>query len=400
VLCYLEGLSTEAAALRLGCPHGTVLSRLSRGRDRLRSGLTRRGLVLPTSLLIAGLAPEAARAALPAKLLDATVRAVLKFAEQSAAATALSSTAAVSLARGVIYAMMISKLKILGVAALACVLAVGSLHAFARQFGGAGGTSRTTGADSKSEEGHAALVHTVDRLQADLDKSVQLNAKLQQEIQDLRANLEALRSSQPMAAKTKSSSAPSRTERPTTSNALQENSYTQAGDLIFAASSGGDKVVAYRIGSGESRSLRLHAPGDAPLVVTPLVGPMSVPLLIEGPKIARIAVFDLTDSKWYPQDLREPVAGKVYPIVGSDIVVYSLGRRAYAFSLRAKRWDVAELPDGASVQPIVSPGSATLRWKSHIYNFSSESGKWKHIDIDAIVAGADDEAKETTKPRK
>ena len=32
VLCYLEGVTTEAAALRLGCPHGTVLSRLSRAR--------------------------------------------------------------------------------------------------------------------------------------------------------------------------------------------------------------------------------------------------------------------------------------------------------------------------------------------------------------------------------
>ena len=29
VLCYLEGLSTDVAALRLGCPRGTVLSRLS-----------------------------------------------------------------------------------------------------------------------------------------------------------------------------------------------------------------------------------------------------------------------------------------------------------------------------------------------------------------------------------
>ncbi len=36
VLCYLEGLSTEAAAVRIGCPRGTVLSRLSRARDRLR----------------------------------------------------------------------------------------------------------------------------------------------------------------------------------------------------------------------------------------------------------------------------------------------------------------------------------------------------------------------------
>jgi RNA polymerase sigma factor (sigma-70 family) len=36
VLCYLEGLTTEAAARRLACAQGTIMSRLSRGRNRLR----------------------------------------------------------------------------------------------------------------------------------------------------------------------------------------------------------------------------------------------------------------------------------------------------------------------------------------------------------------------------
>ena len=39
VLCHLEGLSTAAAAERLGCAHGTILSRLSRARERLRHRL-------------------------------------------------------------------------------------------------------------------------------------------------------------------------------------------------------------------------------------------------------------------------------------------------------------------------------------------------------------------------
>ena len=38
VLCYLEGLSTDAAALRLGCPKGTVLSRLSRRGSGCKAG--------------------------------------------------------------------------------------------------------------------------------------------------------------------------------------------------------------------------------------------------------------------------------------------------------------------------------------------------------------------------
>src|SRR5262249_34364079 len=44
VLHYLEGLSTEATAQRLGCPRGTVLSRLARARSRLRKRLERRGV--------------------------------------------------------------------------------------------------------------------------------------------------------------------------------------------------------------------------------------------------------------------------------------------------------------------------------------------------------------------
>ena len=44
LLCDLEGTSCEEAARRLGWPVGTVKSRLSRARARLRDRLTRRGL--------------------------------------------------------------------------------------------------------------------------------------------------------------------------------------------------------------------------------------------------------------------------------------------------------------------------------------------------------------------
>jgi hypothetical protein len=90
VLCYLEGLSTDAVATRLGCPKGTVLSRLSRARERLRGRLARRGLALPTPSLFGGRAPRAAPAAIPPRLLTAAVRASLTFVEQPAIAACLS----------------------------------------------------------------------------------------------------------------------------------------------------------------------------------------------------------------------------------------------------------------------------------------------------------------------
>src|SRR4051794_14651098 len=44
VLCHVEGRTMAEAARLLGCPEGTVLSRLAWARGRLRSRLTRRGL--------------------------------------------------------------------------------------------------------------------------------------------------------------------------------------------------------------------------------------------------------------------------------------------------------------------------------------------------------------------
>ncbi len=44
VLCYWEGLTQEQAAAQLGCPLGTVRSRLARARDLLHRRLTRRGV--------------------------------------------------------------------------------------------------------------------------------------------------------------------------------------------------------------------------------------------------------------------------------------------------------------------------------------------------------------------
>lgn len=44
VLCHLEGITNEEAAQIIGCPAGTVMSRLATAREKLRSRLTRRGV--------------------------------------------------------------------------------------------------------------------------------------------------------------------------------------------------------------------------------------------------------------------------------------------------------------------------------------------------------------------
>jgi RNA polymerase sigma factor (sigma-70 family) len=77
VLCHVEGLRHEEVAHRLGCPIGTVESRLSRARQQLRARLTRRGLSPTASVIAAVLRPPALKP-LAASLAEATLRAAVK----------------------------------------------------------------------------------------------------------------------------------------------------------------------------------------------------------------------------------------------------------------------------------------------------------------------------------
>jgi RNA polymerase sigma factor (sigma-70 family) len=95
VLCYLHGKTNEEAARQLGCPVGTVLSRLARARDRLRDRLSRRGLALSAGAFAAVLSEQAMAASFPAALVAPTAGAAVVFiGAQSATLTATPSTAA------------------------------------------------------------------------------------------------------------------------------------------------------------------------------------------------------------------------------------------------------------------------------------------------------------------
>jgi len=107
ILCYFEGLSPEQAARQLGCPLGTVQSRLARGRDRLRSRLTRRGLAPAIGTLGAAVAAEAALAAPPPALVEATIRAALPLA----AASEVAAGSVIQLTQGVLRTMFLIKLR-------------------------------------------------------------------------------------------------------------------------------------------------------------------------------------------------------------------------------------------------------------------------------------------------
>jgi RNA polymerase sigma factor (sigma-70 family) len=98
VLCYLEGLTHEGAAARLGWPVGTVRGRLARARDLLRSRLTRRGVTAPAVLAAIGSLSGPARAAVPTAWRHATVRAAVQIASGGTVATVVSARVAAQIA--------------------------------------------------------------------------------------------------------------------------------------------------------------------------------------------------------------------------------------------------------------------------------------------------------------
>ncbi len=125
VLCHLEALTREEAAHRLGWPPGTVAGRLARARALLRDRLTRRGLA-PVGGVIAVLAwSGVAPAALPRRLGESAVESALAFVGEGAAGAVPAFVE--DLAKGVLKAMLRTKLAMLVVVLVASGLLLGAV---------------------------------------------------------------------------------------------------------------------------------------------------------------------------------------------------------------------------------------------------------------------------------
>jgi RNA polymerase sigma factor (sigma-70 family) len=133
VLCDLEGRTQEEAAGMLGVTHGSIRGRLFRGRERLKTRLTRRGLA-PAALaavLTSGLTWGMAEAAVPAALAVRVGRAAVLFS--SSRTTDGVSAAAAALARDGLHGMMLSKVKLVTVVLLAVSVCATGAGLLARQ---------------------------------------------------------------------------------------------------------------------------------------------------------------------------------------------------------------------------------------------------------------------------
>jgi RNA polymerase sigma factor (sigma-70 family) len=132
LLCYWEGQTQEETARQLGCPLGTVRSRLARARDLLHARMARRGLTLSAAAFTAALTESAASAGVPVPLVTATVRVATQQVKEGTATALVSSRVAMLMADGLGTAVT-AKVKVV----MAIVLLLGGLIGYRLATGGA-----------------------------------------------------------------------------------------------------------------------------------------------------------------------------------------------------------------------------------------------------------------------
>jgi RNA polymerase sigma factor (sigma-70 family) len=148
VLCDLEGKTRQEAARHLGCPEGTVGSRLARARTMLAKRLARHGLAVSGGVLAAALTQAAISASVPASLMSFTIKAVTLVAAGKAASSLISAPVA-TLSEGVMKAMLLNK--IMKVTATLAVVATALIGAGLLSYGTAE-EQRTDPKDGQRQE--------------------------------------------------------------------------------------------------------------------------------------------------------------------------------------------------------------------------------------------------------
>jgi len=337
VLCYLEGLTHEEAALRLRCPVGTVRSRMASARDRLRRRLDRRGLA-PAGLSVA----PRALTAVPTALTESTLAAAARAAAGTLSTSATAAGAA-ALAKGVTTAMFLNKLTLTASALAAACLLAGGAGVLARQGGAdrpAPGAPADATRDQDREDSHAASNYVTLRrqnesLQRDLRSLADEVVKLRQRLDEYEA-----RAKRPLPGSGSAASLPPGDRVPSTSIPPQDPAALPP-PTITTAPGGlppGD-APSPQPGGG---TVPAAGPGEAATVATPVPDFKAQ----AGASGAGIGTADRKTS-------RAPLTMENSGILA---VVSPGGDRVLAKSKRHDVWRLYKAPKGTTVTPVLGPG--------------------------------------------
>jgi RNA polymerase sigma factor (sigma-70 family) len=128
VLCDLEGKTQKEAAQLLGCPEGSLSSRLSRARTMLAKRMARHGLALSGGSLAALLSRETASGSVPTSVVSSTIQAASLLAAGDPAAGSIVSGPVAALTERMVKAMLLAKLQTVLFVVLGLVAFGGGLY--------------------------------------------------------------------------------------------------------------------------------------------------------------------------------------------------------------------------------------------------------------------------------
>jgi RNA polymerase sigma-70 factor (ECF subfamily) len=112
VLCYLQGMTNEEAARKLGWPAGSMSYRLARARELLGVRLKQRNQAMPAGMLALFLTRQTGAEQVPAPLVNSTVEAALSLAGAKAVAGIVISSSVKALTDAIVQSMDAARRKI------------------------------------------------------------------------------------------------------------------------------------------------------------------------------------------------------------------------------------------------------------------------------------------------
>jgi RNA polymerase sigma factor (sigma-70 family) len=334
VLCDLQGHSYEEAARQLGCPVGTVRSRLARGRERLRGRLRRWGI---PSAEQSGV--EIAPKPVPAALLKSTIEVVLQVPVGGALTAGAVSTSVTALAEGVLRAMLLTKIKTMSALTLAVGVTVVGLGLLAR------GAPDNRAPDAQEAGQTKVEINVTPQVPAAKPIPVPRNET---------------------------------SPRPTPL-------YEAPKPILALTNSSQTKVWAY---NPETKTWHTYTtPKGVTIYYQHEPSQQLIALGVIGEQITEIAAFSVKAGKWSRQALSEPIKGQVYPMGrGKHIALYLIGRHAYAFSSLTGKWSHQALSKAADLRfagnPLVADDFAVYTDNHSVHGFSAQTGTWETLQVE------------------